>query len=138
MKIYNKKSFANGILDLTICILGIVALIVKGFTLKLSIPVLLLLLFSITSLKRSFSRTASVEDIIKDTDERDKYILLKTSHKSMQILEYINFIVAITFMIIYAITKNNVCLGAFIISGSYITIGFIVTLITNIYYEKHE
>lgn len=138
MKIYNKKGFMRGIVTLLLCVFGILATFIKGFSVKLTILLVILFLFSITDLSRSFSRSAALEDIVADTDERDKYILLKTSHKSLQILQAINFIITIFLMIIYSLTRNNVLLGAFILSSIYITICFIVTLITNIYYEKHE
>ena len=138
MKIYNKKGFISGIVWLSICLVGIFAMAVKGFSLKLTLWTLLLFLFSIASISRSFSKASSLEDLLADTDERDRYILLKTANKSLQIFGWINFAVTISLMIIYAITKNNYLLGAFILSSLYITIIFIVTLCTNIYYEKHE
>lgn len=138
MTIYNKKGFVRGIITLMICIFGVIAILMKGFSLKLAILLMISFLFSITELSRSLSRTASLEDKIADTDERDKYILLKTSHKSIQILQVIYFVMLILLMVLYAITKNSICLGAFILSGINVTICFIVTLITNIYYEKHE
>lgn len=138
MKVYNKKGLISGIITLIISILGVLAIFIKGFSVNLAILSIILFLFSIADLSRSFSRTASIEDILADTDERNKYILLKTSYKSMQILQFINFIVTILLMVIYYITKSSICLGAFILSGINITICFIVTLVTNIYYEKHE
>lgn len=138
MKIYNKKGFFRGLVCFTIFILGITAMFTKGFTVKLSILSTLLFLFAITDLSRSLSKTASLEDLLADSDERDRYILLKTSHKSLQILKTIDITLTILFMIGYAITKNNILLGAFIITSIYITVTFIVTIAVNIYYEKHE
>ena len=138
MTIYNKKGFVRGMITLMICIFGVIAIFMRGFSLKLAILLIISFLFSITELSRSFSRTASLEDILADTDERNTYILLKTSHKSMQILQVINFIVTILLMVLYGITKNSICSGALILSGANITICFIVTLAANIYYEKHE
>lgn len=138
MAVYNRKGFVRGIITLVICIFGMLAIFIRGFSLKLAILLIISFLFAITELSRSFSRTASLEDKLADTDERDKYILLKTSHKSMQILQVIYFVIAILLMVLYAITKNSICLGALVLSGINITICFIVTLVTNTYYEKHE
>ena len=138
MKIYNKKGFLRGLICLFVCIFGIITLFLHGFSIKLTILTTILFLISITDLTRSFSKTATLEDILADNDERDKYIALKTSHKTLQILEGINFTLTILFMVVYAITKKNIFLGAFVLTSAYITINLVVYLFSNMYYEKHE
>lgn len=97
-----------------------------------------LLLFSLTEIRRSLSKSMSKEDIIKNNDERDKYILLKTSYKSLEILRSINFIVIMLSMILFAVTKSEFVLGIFVVSSIYMTLNFLVELAVNIYYEKNE
>lgn len=138
MKIYNKKGFIRGLICLCTCIFGLGTLFLIKFSVKLTILSAIMFLFSITDLTRSFSKTSTLEDILADDDERDKYIVLKTSHMTLQILEGINYALTILFMVIYAVTKNNIFLVAFILTSAYITINLIVYLFTNIYYEKHE
>ena len=84
------------------------------------------------------SKSMSKEDIIKNNDERDKYILLKTSYKSLEILRSINFIVIMLSMILFAVTKSEFVLGIFVVSSIYMTLNFLVELAVNIYYEKNE
>lgn len=138
MKCYNKKGFISGVFGLLLCIVGIFSVILKGLSIKMSISIPLLFIYSITQIVRSFLKIAAKEDLIKSNDERNKYIELKTSHKTLEILSNINIIVMILSMISYAVTKNIFLLSIFILSSIYFTLNFIVELATNIYYEKHE
>ncbi|MDB2155063.1 hypothetical protein [Clostridium butyricum] len=138
MRIYNKKGFVSGIITLLLCVLGVIAIILKGPSIKLVILLPFLLLISLTELRRSLSKSMSKEDIIKNNDERDKYILLKTSYKSLEILRSINFIVIMVSIILFAVTKSEFVLGIFVVSSIYMTLNFLVDLAVNIYYEKNE
>ena len=137
MRIYNKKGFVSGIITLLLCVVGVIAVILKGPSIKLVILLPFLLLFSLTEIRRSLSKSMS-KDIIKNNDERDKYILLKTSYKSLEILRSINFIVIMLSMILFAVTKSEFVLGIFVVSSIYMTLNFLVELAVNIYYEKNE
>ncbi|WP_242976809.1 hypothetical protein, partial [Clostridium sp. 3-3] len=97
-------------------------------SIKLAILLPFLLLFSLTEIRRSLSKSMSKEDIIKNNDERDKYILLKTSYKSLEILRSINFIVIMLSMILFAVTKSEFVLGIFVVSSIYMTLNFLVEL----------
>ncbi|MEA4900477.1 hypothetical protein [Desulfitobacterium sp.] len=138
MMIYNKKGFISGIIFLIICIIGLVSVILKGLSLKMGILLPLVFLFSITEIKRSLSRSASKEDITAANDERDQYIILKTSHKVLQIINAINYIMVLTSMVMYAVTKNQLWLNWLILSAAYFTVLFVTVISVNIYYEKHE
>lgn len=138
MMIYNKKGFISGIIFLIICIIGLVSVILKGLSLKMGILLPILFLFSITEIKRSLSKSASKEDITAANDERDQYIILKTSHKVLQIINAINYIMVLTSMVMYAVTKNQLWLNWLILSAAYFTVLFVTVISVNIYYEKHE
>lgn len=138
MIIYNKKGFISGIIFLMICVIGLVSVILKGLSLKMGILLPLLFLFSITDIKRSLSKSASKEDITAANDERDRYIILKTSHKVLQIINIVNYIIILTSMVMYAVTKNQFWLSWCILSGVYFTVLFVTEISVNIYYEKHE
>lgn len=138
MKIYNKKSFISGIISLIICIIGLVSDSLNGLSIKMSILILLLFIFSITEIRRSLSKSASWEDIITAADEREQYVILKTSHKVLQIANVINYIISMMSMVIYAVTKNQFWLGWFILSAIYFTVLFVMEILINIYYDKHE
>lgn len=138
MKIYNKKGFISGTIGLCLSLLGFTLMFIKDFSVKSLLLFLFLLIFSATEFYRSLSKSKTIEDLTINNDERDKYIQLKTSHKSLQIIGTINFIISIVLMIAYGITKNKAMIPAIIITTAYITIFFVVQLCTNIYYENHE
>lgn len=137
MKIYNKKGFICGLIGLLLSCADLTLMLVKEFSIKFLIMYLFLFVFSITEITRSLSKKKTIEDMTVNNDEREKYIQLKSSQKSFQIIEIINFTFSILFIIIYSITKNQVLIPFIIITSLYITISFIALLITNIYYERH-
>lgn len=138
MKIYNKKGLIRGLFSMIICIAAVISIFMRGFSVALFILTAILFLFSITEIKRSLSRSASLEDKIKSIDERDRYIIMKTSHKSLQIINAVNYIVLIVLMVIYSVTRNSIFLALIIFSGGCIFFNFIIMLAANLYYEKHE
>lgn len=138
MKIYNKKQFTSGLISLMIFLMALISVILRGLSIKIIIIMPILLLFSITEIRISFSKDMSKKNLIENEDERAKYISLKTSHKSLKILQDINIVVVFISMILYAVTKSIFWMGAFILSSVYMTLIFAVELAANIYYEKHE
>lgn len=137
MKIYNKKGFICGLIGLLLSWADLMLMLVKEFSMKYLIMGLFLFVFSITEITRSLSKKKTIEDMTVNNDEREKYIQLKSSQKSFQIIEIINFTFLILFIIIYSITKNQVLIPFILITSVYITISFIALLITNIYYKRH-
>lgn len=138
MKIYNKKGFWEGIVSLIVCLVGFTTIAIRGFGLKLMILSVLLLLFGTTGIARSMSSDKSREDLFINNDERDKYIQLLTAQKSLKILHMLNFIFLIVFMIAYGITKQESLLITLIMLALFLTLSFLVVLVCNIYYEKHQ
>ncbi len=63
MRIYNKKGFVSGIITLLLCVVGVITVILKGPSIKLVILLPFLLLFSLTEIRRSLSKSMSKEDI---------------------------------------------------------------------------
>ena len=137
MKIYNKKGFIWGLIGLLLSLADLTLMLVKEFSMKYLIMYLFLFVFSITEITRSLSKKKTIEDMTVNNDEREKYIQLKSSQKSFQIIEIINCTFLILFIIIYSITKKQVLIPFILITSLYITISFIALLITNIYYERH-
>lgn len=137
MKIYNKKGFISGLIGLLLSWADLMLMLVKEFSMKYLIMGLFLFAFSITEITRSLSKKKTIEDMTINNDEREKYIQLKSSQKSFQIIEIINCTFLILFIIIYSITKKQVLIPFILITSLYITISFIALLITNIYYERH-
>lgn len=143
MRIYNKKGF----------IWGVVWTILGGWTLVLDIMepndflpkqiknVLLsalLIAIGIIGFIRAFSRKATQEDLIKEQDERNHLIMLKSKAKTLGILFWCLVIITIGGLVGYIITKNIAWGFTFIVSGLLITFYWIIYLITLVYYEKHE
>lgn len=137
MKVYNNKGFFLGVSYLLLSLIGFTLMFLKDFSIKSMVLYTFLFIFSIIQVSRSLSKSKTLEDFTINNDERDQYILLKTSHKTLEILHFINFVIAITLMIAYAITKNKMIIPAFLITNAYITLKFFISLCTTIYYEKH-
>lgn len=135
MKIYNKKTFAEGI---SISLLGLVLLLtifITSFDIKKMIISTLSLLVGIGLLQRSFSKAMAIEDKTDEFDERNRLISIKAKGKSLQITQIASWILML-FLLIIGDIKNN----TFLISlGTGIMIPFVMSLFGElfcvIYYE---
>lgn len=138
MKIYNKKGFISAITAFVLSMISFILLFIKEFSIKSLLISLILFVFSMNQFSRSLSRSKTLEDLTINNDERDKYIELKTSHKTLDILGIINFLITIALMTAYGITRNNLIVAGFIVTSSYMTIACIIRICCYFYYEKRQ
>lgn len=140
MKIYHKKNFYAGIVFLTLAILNLRTLLLVEFTIKDMILTLFLFCFAFSGVSRSLSKQCSNEDVLKENDERNKLINLKSKAKSYSIVEKMLLIIGWILTLFGAIKGESYYLFVGIgisLSLLWVIIIFIESCI-NIYYEKHE
>lgn len=142
MKIYNKKGFVWGVFWLT---LGVCGLVMELFihpsdflpeTVKGIIIYSILVLIGLTGFLRAFSVKATREDFIEENDERNKLINLKSEAKTNRLMlgVYVLFVIfgGIGFYCTEELGWAVVCVVALL----QITIWFITSIVTFMYYEK--
>lgn len=137
MKIKNKRGFAAAMATM---ILIIVCLIVymNNSEVKFGVSSILLFVWSVINFIRAFSKKSSIEELAENADERDLYIVTKTSHLTIRIMIYVLscsiFISAALYIVYnsqsYIIIACTLC--------TVLTVMFMTFLCSNIYFEKHE
>lgn len=142
MKIYNKKGFVWGVIWLA---LGVCGLAMELFVhpsdflpemVKGIIVDGILVLIGLTGFLRAFSVQATREDLIEENDERNKLINLKSEAKTNRLMlgVYVLFVIfgGVGFYCTEEAGWAVVCVVALLL----MTIWFITSIVTFVYYEK--
>lgn len=142
-KILNKKKFSSGVTFLILSMLLIILIITKFNDLnnfkimKLIITTIPCILLGTTEVYRSLNKKCTDEDI-KNYDERELLIILKSRDKSFSITFSISLIIITICLISLALTKNYL-FGEILIGISIIPIIMIVSeILCYSYYKKHN
>lgn len=142
MKIYNKKGFAWGIFWLALGVSGLVMDCFNPYSflpqqIKEIIIDLVIIIMGLFGFLRAFSAKATREDIIEENDERNKLVKLKSEAKTGNTMFWVYCIVVLIGGAGFTLTGNEgwafFCVTALLL----ITVWFVCSIATIIYYEKH-
>lgn len=142
-KIYNKKKFWSGIVFLLLSAISIPNTIIRFNDLdtlriiKYIIIDIFCILFGVTEVYRSLSSKCTKEDV-KDDDEREHLIDLKSKSSAFNITFFICVTIMILSMIAFAVTKNKMLIGILIGISIVPTIMIIVEISSYFYYDKRN
>lgn len=137
MKVKNKRGLVIGIMT---AILSIVCFIsyFGYYEKRLMISGVLLAALSVVNFIRGFSKKGVLEELAENTDERDLYLVMKSSHLVIKAMNYVICGLTFTFTLLYGIFKYQYYL---VIAGTLcavLVLMFLIYLAVNIYLEKHE
>ena len=138
MKIKSMRHFITGILCAILSSISLGVLIINGFSLKYFVSAILLIIFSLISFIYSFSVKGLEEEIRESIDERDSFVTMKSGHKTLQIANWLFYSIVMILISLYGFTKFYVFLISAMTLCAVIAILFILMIIVNLYYEKHE
>ncbi|WP_033827176.1 hypothetical protein [Bacillus andreraoultii] len=136
MEIYNKRKFLSGIMGITIALSALIALVIKGFSLKLFILAVLIFLISISSIRKSISKRLTIQDRIEELDERNQEIELKSNALSFKICQYTVIFLEVISIILYGIYKVEVLIWMIIVLAFIVFVTFTSEMLSSIHYEK--
>lgn len=136
MKIYSKKKFIYSLLGIVISIAGVFALITKGFDLKLSILLVILLPISLSGLRKSTSKVAVLKEKFEEMDERNQLVSQRSKAISFKVIQYFVIGLEILFILLYSFYKAEVMLAIFIVLAVIVFVTFLSEIVSGIYYEK--
>ena len=138
MKIYNKKSFAEGAFMSALATFNLIMdLIDHTFEINGAVLSLALYFFGGGLIIRSFSLKFTKEDILDKMDERNQLIDLKSKSKSFRLTQIISFLLMLTFLVI---GKVSGCDG-FIDMGAGLAFAFAISMFVEIFtymYYDHK
>ena len=132
MKIYNKRSFAAGILSLALAMACGVVLLTAGFAAKWLIALALLLAAGGFDLWWSLSRDSR----LPRADERDEAVSRKSAWLAYRIVANGCWIAGIGVMVLYAVTRTPAALAVTLTLDAVAIAAFLALLGANVYYEK--
>lgn len=138
MKIKSIRHFFTGSLCVVLSSICLGVLIANGFSIKYFVSAIMLIIFSFISFIISFSVKGIDEEIVGSIDERDSYVTMKSGHKTLQIANWLFYSVLLILILLYGFTKLFVFLISAMTICAVIVILFILMIIMNCYYEKHE
>lgn len=137
MRMKNKRGLIVGIMTALlalVCLIGYIYYNEKRFILSC----VLLIALSVVNFTKAFSKKGILEELAEKADERDLYLVMRTSHLAIKAMTYILCAFEFVFLILYGINKYQAFI---IIAGTLCVIlilMFIVYLGINIYLEKYK
>ena len=130
MKIYNKKSFAEGILMLALGSLTLIMdLINNTFEIKGAILTFALYFLGGGLIIRSLSLKFTKEDKLDKMDERNQLIELKSKSKAFRLTQTISFLLMLAFLIMGKISGYD----GFIAMGIGLAFSFSISMFSEIF-----
>lgn len=135
-KIMSKKDFITGIIACILSIICICFYVRNNDNTRLIAAGIVLIVWSVYSFISAFTKKGTIEKAETLLDERDKLILMKSSHMSLSIINYICWGTLLVAMILFAILRQTTFLIIGYTLGGIILILLIVSLLVNRYYEK--
>lgn len=137
-QIKNVRSFVTAIIVLILGIVcfGIIAF--SGMETRFLIAGIFLLAWGAVNLFSAFTQTSIDKQAEKVTDERDNYIVMKSSRKALLITNYLISAACFINVFLFAIFEWELLLTVIITLCAVLFVMLFVMLACNIYYEKHE
>lgn len=137
MKIKNKRSFATAIICSALSIFSFIINIMTG-EVRFMVSMALLVVLAMLSFYSAYTKQGMLEEIKGYTDERDKYLTMRSSHLLISIMNYV--LAAFIFMafIAYGAWKSNVLLTIAITLCAVLCFMLIAYLLINMYVERKE
>lgn len=137
MKIKNKRALASGVIATAVGILALSAW-AAGAGNRFLLAAVLLAALALVNYSRSLSQKGVLEELEQQSDERDRYLVMKTSHILLQITTYVLCGATFLFLAAYGAWKSPILLAVAITLCAILLFLFIGTLIINTRLEHQE
>ena len=132
MRIYNKRSFAAGVISLTLALACGVVLLVTGFSAKWLIALVILLAAGGFDLWWSLSR----ESRLPRVDERDEAVSRKSAWLAYRIVANGCWVVSLGALMVYGLSRAPEALAVTITLDGVAIAAFAALLGAEVYYER--
>lgn len=136
--IKNRRAFATGVITAVGAFICFGAIIIQGLQTRFLISLLILVAWSVVSWFSAFTQKGVAEKVSQYADERDRYIVQRSSHAALLINNYLLFGGCFLAIILYGILKNTVFLTVAATLCGVLIAMLIVLICANIWFEKHD
>lgn len=134
-RIKSEKNFVYGVISSVFSVMCLIILLIKLEWRFLAAGILLLAL-SAVNFKKAFSRSGITEELSESADERDIYIIMKSSRSTLKILNYSLYAACLVSLMLYGLLKSQIYIAVAITLCAVIAALFLIMLFVNIYYDK--
>ena len=136
--IKNKRHFIVGLISTAVAITCLIVWLTVERETRFLIAFALSFIYAIINYFSSFSKKGLVEELSTTTDERDIYIISKTCHTSMKILNYLLFTGCIISLILYVALHSQTYIVIAITLCIILLLMLLIIIAVNNYYEKNN
>lgn len=137
MKIKNKRAFITGIITTILFITSVFVYCVYAED-RFIISSILLFALSIVNFIRAFTKKGTLEKLAEHADERDIYIVSKTSYLTIKIITYTLSVLTFMLLLLYGVYKYQYLMIIASTLCAILVLMFFIYLSVNIYLERHE
>lgn len=137
MKVKNKRGLVVAIIA-TILFAVCLTVYINSSESRFAVSSVLLLILSITNFIRAFSKKGILEELAENADERDLYLVTKTSHYTIRIITYVLYCLNFILLLLYEAYKYQYFILIACTLCAILVLIFIVHLCINIYLDKRE
>lgn len=137
-KIKNTRNFIAGIITTILAAICFFAIRLDGVEPRFLVAGIFLLAWSAVNYSFAFSEKGLTESISGRLDERDQYITMKSGKMTLQILNYLLCAACFISTVLYGIFRLPFFIVVAATLCAVLIALFIIMLVVNMHYEKHD
>ncbi len=135
--IKNPRALITAAVTLILGILCLCVFFVQDMERRFLAAGILLLAWSAVSFFSAFTKSSLVKQTERAADERDRYLVMKSSHKALRLTNSLIGAICLVCIVLYAIFRWDVLLVVTITLCATLFLMLFILLFTNLYYESH-
>ena len=136
-RIKDVKSFITAVVTLALGILCVCVFLLQNQERRFLMAGMILLVWSAVSFFSAFTKSSLVKQADRAADERDRYLVMKSSHKTLRLTNSLIGAICLACVVLYVIFRWDVLLVVTITLCATLFLMFFILLFTNLYYESH-
>lgn len=137
-RIKNVRSLITAVITLALGVICLCVFFLRDQERRFLIAGMILLVWSAVSFFSSLTKDNTQTQSKPAADERDEYLILKSSRTTLRLINALIRIACLVFVVLYAIFQWTVLLVVTITLCVTLFLMFFALLFTNLYYEAHE
>lgn len=137
-KINNKRYFIISLIATAVALTCLIGWFSGEQELRYFLAFILALVYAGLNLFSAFSKKERLEELAAETDERDRFLTMKTSRTAMQILNGLLITGCLVSLVLSQVSGSEICIVIAATLCVILVALLAVMLGVNIYYEKHN
>lgn len=136
-KIKNKRYFIIGLIFTVVAAVSLIGSLNAVQEIRFWLATLLSFTYAGINFYNAFSKKGVLDELKENVDERDIYLTMKTSHMTIQILNYLLCASVLISFVLYGLLHSQICIIVGITLCIVLLILFLIVFCINTFYENH-